>query len=377
MSAGSRVSIRTVALCTSGELYGGIEAFVLALATQLRRSGDASVLCVLFQDGELADELRKHDLPVRIVKERHKHDLGVIGQLKAIFEEKNVEIIHTNGYKANLLCGIAGRWAGVKLVKTEHGAVEPNHQPWAGLKMRLNVKTDELLSRLTHDAVVFVSQDLARERGARYGRKFQEVIYNGLELNGDARARRDTGAPGKSGGLKLCTVGRLDQVKGHLHLLRALRQLGDLGDLEVHVFGSGPLEKELRRFCATHGLAQRVQFRGFVRPIKSHLRQMDAMVIPSLHEGIPYAMLEGMAQGLAIVASAVGGIPEILRDGGTALLVAPRDEDGLARAIRSLYEDAGLRRRLGRNARRKVTTDLSVGAMADRYLHLYERLARS
>jgi glycosyltransferase involved in cell wall biosynthesis len=84
-----------------------------------------------------------------------------------------------------------------------------------------------------------------------------------------------------------------------------------------------------------------------------------------------------MAQGLAIVASAVGGIPEILRDGDTALLVAPRDENALARAIRCLYEDAGLRKRLGRNAQEKVATDLSVGAMADRYLHVYEGLVRS
>lgn len=253
--------------------------------------------------------------------------------------------------------------------------VEPD-QGRAPLKMRLNVKMDELVSRMTHDAVVFVSKDLARAGSHRYRQVVQDVIYNGLETNGKAtklaqRCSLD------SRGLRICTIGRLDEVKGHLYLLKAMRQLGDLGNLEVHVFGSGPLEEELRRYCATHGLARKVVFRGFVRPIAPHLRQMDAIVIPSLQEGIPYAVLEGMAQGLAIVASAVGGIPEILRDGDTALLVAPRNEDGLARAIRSLYEDAGLRWRLGRNARKKVVTDLSVGAMADQYLRLYERLAPS
>ena len=364
----------SVALCTSGELYGGIEAFVLALAKRFRMSGDTNVLCVLFQDGELADELRKHDVPVRIVKEQHKYDLGVIGPLKAIFEEGSFDIIHTNGYKANLLCGIAGRWAGAKLVKTEHGVVEPDHGR-TPLKMRLNVKMDELVSHMTHDAVVFVSQDLARARGNWYRSAVKEVIYNGLETNGNQAKRLQEGGHSRSRGLRVCTVGRLDEVKGHLYLLRAMRLLDDLGDLEVHVFGCGPLEEELKRYSATHGLTRKVVFRGFVRPIEPHLRQMDAMVIPSLHEGIPYAMLEGMAQGLAIVASAVGGIPEVLHDKKNALLVAPRDEDGLARAIRSLYEDAGLRRRLGQNALKKVATDLSVGAMADRYLHLYERLA--
>ncbi|MGH7146284.1 MAG: glycosyltransferase family 4 protein [Nitrospiraceae bacterium] len=368
----------TIALCTAGELYGGIEAFVLALAKQLRTSGDANVLCVLFQDGELADELLKHDVPVRIVRERHKYDMGVIGQLRDIFRQGDIEIIHTNGYKANLLCGIAGRWAGAKLVKTEHGVVEPDHGR-APLKMRLNVKMDELVSRMTHDAVVFVSKDLERLRGPGYGRASKGVIYNGIGRNGTEGDGQelDRDARGAPARVKVCTVGRLTEIKGHLYLLRAMRQLGDLDNLEVHIFGNGPLEEELQLYCARHGLTRQVIFRGFVRPIEPHLRQMDAMVIPSLHEGIPYAVLEGMAQGLAIVASAVGGIPEILRDGDTALLVAPRDDNGLACAIRSLYEDAGLRRRLGRNARRKVTTDLSIGAMAERYLHVYERLARS
>ena len=368
----------SVALCTSGELYGGIEAFVLALARELRRNGAANVLCVLFQDGELADELRKYDVPVRIVRERYKYDLGVIGQLRDIFRQGDIEIIHTNGYKANLLCGIAGRWAGAKLVKTEHGVVEPDHGR-APLKMRLNVKMDELVSRMTHDAVVFVSKDLERLRGPGYGRASKGVIYNGIGRNGTEGDGRelDRDARGAPARVKVCTVGRLTEIKGHLYLLRAMRQLGDLDNLEVHIFGNGPLEEELQRYCARHGLTRKVVFRGFVRPIEPHLRQMDVMVTPSLHEGIPYAVLEGMAQGLAIVASAVGGIPEVLRDKENALLVAPRDECALACAIRSLYVDHGLRSRLAKAAQFKVATDLSVAAMADRYLHVYDRLALS
>lgn len=362
-----------VALCTAGELWGGIETFVLSYAKKLSERKGIEIICFLFEEGLLSSALEKNGVRVEIIPLRHKHDLTAIRRVAAFFKKEKVEVVHTNGYKANILCGLSAKWSGTKLVKTEHGMLESTESaPLA--KMWLNAKIDNFLSRFLYDAVVFVSKDLEHANRGVYRKTESEVIYNGIDVPKRREGERVKRVLTQADRFQLCLIGRLTPVKGHIYLLKALEQLQDLKKMVLYFFGEGELEDALRAYCRENSILDKVSFMGFKANVADYLREMDVVVMPSLHEGIPYTMLEAMTHHVPIVASHVGGMAEILTHEVDALLVPPRDETSLGLAIRYLYEDQRLRDRLAENAYRKVSNELESDHMVDRYLELYKKI---
>lgn len=362
-----------VALCTAGELWGGIETFVLSYAKKLSERKGIELICFLFEEGLLSSALEKNGVRVEIIPLKHKHDLTAIRRAAALFKKEKVEVVHTNGYKANILCGLSAKWSGMKLVKTEHGMLESAEgTPLA--KMWLNVKIDNFLSRFLYDAAVFVSKDLERANRGFYRKIESEVIYNGIDVPKRREGEKVERVLTQADRFQLCLIGRLTPVKGHIYLLKALEQLRDLKNITLYFLGEGELEAVLKAYCRENSILDKVFFMGFQANVADYLKEMDAVVMPSLHEGIPYTMLEAMAHDVPIVASRVGGMAEILTHEVDALLVPPRDETSLALAIRCLYEDQKLRDRLAENAYRKVSNELVSDQMVDRYLELYRKI---
>jgi len=239
--------------------------------------------------------------------------------------------------------------------------------------MTMNLWLDETLSRKLLDAIVFVSRDIQRSLADRYRHVPQEVIYNAIRPI--ERSAADDAAPRLTpdGAFRVGIVGRLKPIKGHEVLLRALARPGMPSSIHLYVFGEGPLEPSLRAQGRELGLEKRVTFMGFRENMPGYLRQLDAMAMPSHHEGIPYAALEAMALGLPLVASDVGGLREILEPEGAALLVPAGDAERLAEALTRLVADPDLRARLARNARDTVKARFLAGPMVDRYLEVFRR----
>lgn len=359
-----------IALCAAGEIWGGVEQFIETVARELSRRGVGFVV-LLLNEGALARRLRASSLPVEVVGGGSKYDPRSAASIGRALRRHRITVVHVHGYKASILAGTAAKLQGLTLVKTEHGRLEP-FTGWGRFKMTMNLWLDETLSRRLLDAIVFVSRDIQRSLADRYRHIPQEVIYNAIRPIEDWTA---TPAPELTpeGVFRIGIVGRLKPIKGHDVLLRALARPGMPSALRLYVFGEGPLEPELRALGSELGIEDRVTFLGFRENMPGYLRQLDAMAMPSRHEGIPYAALEAMGMGVPLVASDVGGLHEILEHDVDALLVPAGDPGALADAIARLHDDADLRERLARHARDKVNARFLAAPMVDRYLEVYRR----
>lgn len=170
-------------------------------------------------------------------------------------------------------------------------------------------------------------------------------------------------------------VAQLIARKGHRYLLQALKSvLPDHPQLQLLIFGRGPLENELRQVIASEGLTGHVRLMGFVDDLPEILGCIDLLVHPADMEGLGVSLLQASAAQVPIVASRTGGIPEAVRDGLNGLLVAPGDIPELANAMRRLLADTGLRQRMGEAGRRLVTDEFSTATMCAGNLAIYRQV---
>ena len=363
-----------VAICTSGQIWGGVERFIVTMATGLRVIG-IDPLVVVFNEGPLAAALRDEQIAVRVVGCRAKYDPRTIWELRGLLGQHSINVLHVHGYKASVIGGLATRGLPIKFVKTEHGQLEPL-PGWAAIashgRLAVNTLLDRATCRCLLDAQVFVSRDIQQHLGFRAPRITQQVIYNGIDadsLGSHVASRRAD--PGRH--FNIGIVGRIDKVKGHAVLLQAIARLRHREQVRLHVFGSGPLDAQCRRRASEPALAGIVHFHGFEPAIHERIAALDLLVLPSLHEGLPYVLLEAMYLKVPVIASRVGGLREVLEE-GSGVLVAPNDPTALAAAIDQLYKDPGLRARLAANGHAAVRRRYLAGEMVQQYAELYQQL---
>src|SRR5204862_1696003 len=174
-------------------------------------------------------------------------------------------------------------------------------------------------------------------------------------------------------GPALGTLGRLDSQKGFDVLLRALV---DVPEARLVVVGDGPERAALERLAAELSLAERVRFEGWREDARRYLTTFDVFVLPSRFEGFPLAVVEAMLARLPVVASAVGSVPEAVREGKTGLLVPPEEPAALAVALQRLLAAPSLRLRLGDQGRALALDRFTSAAMARSFERLYEEILR-
>jgi glycosyltransferase involved in cell wall biosynthesis len=358
-----------LAFCAAGEIWGGVERFLLTMAPALRAAG-LDPLVILFHDALLARKLRAARVRVEVLDGYARYDVRIVGHLRRLLRQDAVNLLHVHGYRATIAGALAARELPLKIVKTEHGCLEPpcgwNDVP-AYMKLAANIAVERIASHCVVDATVFVSRDLQSRLPRPRSSTARRVIYNGIDLasTSPARSRRHHGT------FRIGIVGRVDAVKGHLHLLRALARLDHLPDIRLHVFGTGPLEHACKRLSTELGLDERVAFEGFDPAIHQRMAALDLLVMPSLHEGLPYVLLEAMALRVPVVASAVGGIREAFDEDECAILVPPGDEALLAQAIERLHQCRELRTEMAQRAYRAVQSRFLASQMIRQYLDLY------
>lgn len=226
------------------------------------------------------------------------------------------------------------------------------------------------------DASVAVSEAVARAliaAGARSERV--RVVPNGVDVDALERLASAPFAgalPDGSGPLVVCTA-RLEPVKGVEYLLRAVALLPDV---RLAIAGDGSLKADLRKLATSLGVADRTSFLGHVSPVAPLLATASVVVLPSLSEGMPMVSLEAMALSRPVVASSVGGVPEVVGDGSSGLLVPPCDAVRLAEAIRAVTHDLETAKRMGALGREQVEARFTARHMASGYVALIEELTR-
>jgi glycosyltransferase involved in cell wall biosynthesis len=362
---------RVVVLITLAEV-GGAQTYVASLLPALAEEFDVTVASS--GGGPVRDAAEALGLP--FVGLRHLRrpiqpvrDLLALVELARLLRRERADVLHASSSKAGVLGRLAALLARVPIrIFTVHG--------WAfaaasGRSSTFYRWADRLMRPLT-TATICVSEN---ERAAGIAARTCDaertvVIHNAVDVTGAPVARHEHPRP------TLVAVGRLKAPKDPVTLLRALAKLGGR-EYEALIVGEGPDRTALEHLAAQLGLRDRVRFAGERHDVPKLLSGADLFVLSSRSEGLPVSVLEAMAAGLPVVASTVGGIPELVEDGETGVLVRPADPDALAAALGDLLDDADRRRRLGKAGRRRAERLFDLEAFRRAHLELYHReLAR-
>ncbi len=285
-------------------------------------------------------------------------------------KKANIDIIHCVDIKSSLIGGIASYFLKkTRIITTMHGLPEFYNKPIKQIMYTASLIAYCVLLRYSFDAKICVSNDLMERVKHIIGLKRTVVIHNGIDLSPIDVSSPITlqGSP-----INIGTVGRVEKVKGHEYFISAAQMiLSERDDIAFHIIGAGPLEKSLKETVENLGLASKIHFHGFRPDARSLMNGLDIFVMSSLHEGIPYVLLEAMAAGKPVVCTCVGGVPEVVTHNLDGILVPPKDPTGLCNAIGELLAKRDFMEILGKNAHDTVETKFSSALMSERTYNLY------
>jgi len=351
---------------------GGAEMLLPAALPWLDRTGfEYHAGFFLPWKDALVPELETGGVPVTCFRVSRHGDPRAVKRLATHIRRQGIDLVHAHLPYTGVAARLAGKLTGVPVVYTEH-----NLWPRLDPAMRL-------LNRWTfgwNDFAIAVSQDVAASmRGVDPARL--AVIDNGVDCARLAATPDETVAVREELGLEatdfvIGKVANLGPKKNHENLLHAFARFRrDCPRARLVLVGQ-PCGREaaLAQLAADLGVRERVVFAGARADVPRLVRAWDAFVISSNFEGLPVALLEAMALRRPVVATAVGGIPGLIRDGVEGLLVPPRDPERLAAALGRLYADAALRRRLGEAAWERVRSNYGIERMVARVEAIYRRV---
>jgi glycosyltransferase involved in cell wall biosynthesis len=352
--------VRIVHVVLDGDVAGG-QIVALRLARAGREAGH-DVSFVSPTDGPFVGRARDDGFDVAVVPLGGALDVGALRRLTRAV--RGADVVHTHAhFSINVLGRVAGRLAGARVLAHMH--IDNAFRDGRG--RRLQVMLDNATARLCF-AIVAVSEATRRSlltQGYPAGRLV--TIHNGVEPAEPVEPVALALAPA------IVEVARLAPVKGQSELLAALPQLAaNVVFVGQDIETGGAYERELRAQAERLGVADRVVFAGYRDDVPALLAGAAVLCLPSHAEGLPLVVLEAMAQGRPVVATAVDGTPELVVDGETGILVRPGDVEGLARALERVLADPDEAARLGAAGRKRALEQFSAQEAARRVLTLVE-----
>ena len=358
-----------IAFCITDLDPGEAERALVQLVARLNRARWEPAVFCLAGEGPLAGQLRAAGVRVVCLGASHWPYLGAMARLVRELQRFQPAILQTFLFHANLAGRVAAKMAGVRSVISGIRVAEK--------RSRFPLSIDRWTNRLVK-VNVCVSQAVAdfSVSEARLPCQKVVVIPNGVDVANFANARpADLSAFGISPESRVfVSIGRLDRQKGFDDLIKAAA-LVIPSHPEAHfvIAGEGPERERLSRLITGKNMADRVHLAGWRADISELLAASYALVLPSLWEGMPNVVLEAMAAGLPIVATRVEGVPELVVDGQTGLLVAPHDAPALATAVETLLADPKAARAMGSLGQKRVAAEFTWEQMTARYEELYSR----
>lgn len=368
----NKVSSRPVVTqIISGDLWAGAEVQVYSLCKALNASEKVSVTAVVFNKGILFEKLEELGIPVSLANERKLGPFAISRSIAAHCREHQSTVVHTHGFKENVL-GILGKEiARVPFsVRTVHGNPETAFTFTSPHKWLIHW-LDIFLGRLRQQAVIAVSTQLEEELVKLFPGKVHK-IFNFVDVE-DIETHWPTLPNSGDEVPRIGIVGRLVPVKRVDIFIKTIVLLNRRGILcRGVVIGSGPLEKELQQLAASlQGGDTQIEFKGFVSPALTAIRELDVLLMTSEHEGLPMTLLEALALKIPIVAHNVGGIPEALDGGNCGGLVNNQSPDEYAEALAYALRSNETRQLKATNGFLRVKNFFDVKANARRYERVY------
>ncbi len=340
---------------------GGLEKLLVEFARHADRGQFDLRFISMGTRGALADDIEACDWPVTAMEEPPGLRPGLVLRLARLFRDWGADVVHTHNTKPLIYAGPAARLAGVRrVVHTRHG-----QRFSAGRRATALFR----LAARSADRVVCVSDDgVSLSAGEGLNPRRLVAIWNGIDVSRFSYAGPLSGGP-------VVMVGRMSPEKDVSTLVLAAEIAARAWPgFRLEVAGDGACLPALKRQAGDLGLGAHVAFLGEVRDIPTLLHRAGLFVLPSLTEGISMTLLEAMAAGLPVVATRVGGNPEVVVDGETGLLVPAGSPTELAKAMHRLLGDPGQGQRMGRAGRDRVERLFDVRRMVGDYESLYHNL---
>ena len=373
-------AIRVLALMEARSVTGPAKN-LLAVARGVAQEQAASIRIVVFTRHEKSNAFieacERAGVAVDVIRERYRFDLGVIPQLRNIIHRSAPDILQSHITKSHFLIRLCGLNRDLPWIAFNHGYTAED------FKVRLYNQVDRWSLRGA-DRVVTVCGAFA-DRLRRWGVSERRitVLHNAIAPFPPVRPesvltlREMLGIPAEA--LVLLSVGRFSPEKAHANLLRAvaaLKRRAGIPAFRLVMVGDGPERERLEASCRELGVTDLVVFAGTTADVSVYYSLADVFVLPSRSEGSPNVLLEAMASGTAVVATAVGGVPEVVRSGDNGLLVPAKDVNALAGGIAELLGNRELRQHLGSRGRDWVALHHSPQEYVRSVLALYQDAIR-
>lgn len=361
--------IRILHFIETGGL-GGAETAAVDLAVGLSKDRFESDLASLHGGAWLEDRAKQVGIPFHVISSGGSFDWRLIGGLIGLMRKGKFDLLQTHLMDSNFYGSVAGFLGRFPVVAVEHGDA---HHPGKTDIRKLKPKTiarlaDEwvAVSKFTKDALV---------KRFNVPEKKVRVIPNGIRTSiFDKKTgnltHEDLGLP--EGSFVVGAVGSLYPVKGHRYLIEAVARVSEKHpNVHLVIAGDGKEKDGLIELSRNLGISDKVHLPGRRSDVPDLLKLFDVFVLPSESEAHPLSLCEAMASGLPVVASNVGGVPEVIENRKTGILTGVGDVEALAKAVSELIESSELRGRLGNQAVERIREEYSMERMLERYSRLY------
>jgi glycosyltransferase involved in cell wall biosynthesis len=358
-------------------VVGGAERLVVHLMEHLSRERFSPVcICLESPQGTHYEaRVQASGTPLYFLGKGAGASWRVLQQLDALFRQYRPTVVHTHIIGLNYAYPLMFRYRTPARVHTVHSLAQ--HE--VGVRIGAWVRILAFRYRIGHVVPVAVAEDVRTTIRQLYGYLDAPLIPNGIptdeyapDPNRRRRWRQRHGLEPEA--IVLTHVGRFAPPKNHALLIEAFAQVRTHTPLYLLLVGGGELEDAVRQQVAGLGLQERVRFLGVRADVPAILNASDLFVLSSRWEGNPLSVMEAMAAGLPVVSTAVGGVPELVREGETGLLVPSGDAAALARALQALVDDPARREAMGKAARQHAITHFDIRHTVRQYEALYERL---
>jgi len=365
--------IKVLQVIGGGEIAGSKHQFLELCWEQLKRGHLVKVVC--FIERELSTDARKMGIPIQVMPMLNILDWRVILPLRRLIREGGFQIVHTHGVRANFIGRLAARRTDAKIVTTIYSFPREDYKNI--LKRLLYPPIDRFTIKYAH-RLIAVSHGLKEKLlGVNYAPQEKlRVIHCSINIETAkpsktrAEMRKELNIP--EGAPACGMLARLVHVKNPFLLLDVAEMVHrEMPDALFFFVGDGPYLEDLKKEASRRGLAEVVRFTGYRKDPLDIVEALDVIVLTSLSEGLPVTLLEAMALGKPVVATMVGGVPEVVKDGETGLLAPSGDAEAFARHLLALLRDRERMRDMGQKGRKWVEENFSLSTMVERTDKVY------
>lgn len=340
----------------------GAETMCENLCKALQNQGcDVVAVSLYTEHTPITDRLENAGIKVIYLGKRRGFDFSIFVKLYQLMKKERPEVVHTHIYAARYALPVAAFCGIPKKIHTVHNIAQQEQAKAGKIVNKFMFKHCGVVPAALSEEVKKTVEEVYKLSAEKI-----PVIFNGVDLS-NCKVKEDYT---KRDEFKIVHIGRFMDVKNHAMILKTFALFAKQHtDAKLQLIGDGELRKDMEQLAQELGVENSVEFAGLQSNVYPWLHDADIFILPSKFEGMPMTLIEAMGTGLPIIASAVGGVPDMLTDGENAMLIKPESKQLLA-SLEMLYYDESIRRVLGQKALQRSLA-FSSETMAQRYIEIY------